>query len=210
VDIGIGLARHSSLQRRIFFNGVKKIYVTFTTFFTQSDKSEIGVIKPLSSKNNARLTFLNEIRFKSDKSDKSEITFPHKFYPILFQEVQKTIMGSSYYEDEYEDYDGYDDYVEDYEPEVWGYDNGIEVVKAQNGQLYTVVWSLTRWEGQDWGEAEGSEYACSLNVYRDVFKQRCIELGKSLKPGESISFYWGEEEDEEEKSIEGESNNEPL
>lgn len=104
-------------------------------------------------------------------------------------------MGNPYYEDEYEDYDDYEN-----EPEVWCCYSGTEIVKADNGQLYTVVWSLTRWEGQYWGEADGTEYACSLKVYRDAFRLRCIELGKHLKPGESTPFYWGDDDDEDDDS----------
>lgn len=101
----------------------------------------------------------------------------------------------SYYDDEY-----YDD--EYYNSDEW-YEANSEtshhsyLYKAQNGHLVLTEGWLTRYPGEDWGEASGwSEYTFRLNELNPEAKKRCIELGRNLKPGTSTDFYWGYDDDD--------------
>lgn len=101
---------------------------------------------------------------------------------------------------------GYDDdeYYDDYEgSEEWYEDNSessytTEVVKAANGQLYLHETCLTRYPGEDWGEASGWwERDYSLRQLTPDYRMRCVEIGRDLKPGESVGFYYEDEDDDE-------------
>lgn len=96
-----------------------------------------------------------------------------------------------WYEDEYE---GSDEWYED--NSETSYD--ITLVKANNGQLFLHEGQLTRYPGEDWGEASGWwEQSLSLRQLTPDAKARCIELGRDLKPGESTHFYYEYEEETE-------------
>lgn len=141
---------------------------------------------------------LNEIRFKSEVSEVSEVAFPQLFRLSNFSGGSKHIMGDPYYSDEYEDYDDYD-YCDDRYQYGSETSYSCELRKAENGQLYLYEGWLTRYPGEDWGEASGySDRSLSLNELRPHVKKLAIKFGRHLKPGEDMSFYWWNYDEDEE------------
>lgn len=109
---------------------------------------------------------------------------------------------SGYYDDEYyeDEYEGSEEWYEDNSETSYH----ITVHKAENGQLFLHEGQLTRYPGEDWGEASGWwEQSLSLGQLTPDSRERCIELGRGLKPGESTDFYWNYASDEEDDDDEG-------
>lgn len=90
-----------------------------------------------------------------------------------------------YYEDQYED-DGIGRYSGGRSETSYS----TTLVKAQNGHLAVHQGCLTRYPGEDWGEASGwSECFLRLCEIDPEYKKHAIEVGRGLKPGESTPFY---------------------
>lgn len=101
-----------------------------------------------------------------------------------------------YYEDEW--------YEED-EPEICDQSSFLYLYKGKRGALCLVEGVLTRYEGEDWGEASGwDEYPVNLKHLREGVRQRVIEFGKTMPTGTCEDVDWGWFEDDEDEENEGE------
>lgn len=97
---------------------------------------------------------------------------------------------NDYYEDEWYDDD------DDYEPEPIEASYDRYLGKAKNGQLYFATVYGVRYEGQDWGMTPDDQWEVnrySLKALKPWAARRARRLGRSLKPGDEISIYFGEQ-----------------
>lgn len=84
-----------------------------------------------------------------------------------------------------------DEWYDDSEPKIVGQSFHLCLGKAENGQLWMTEGVLTRYDGQDWGEASGwYEENIRLSDLLDEVKARIVEYGKTMKPGESQHVFW--------------------
>lgn len=111
---------------------------------------------------------------------------------------------NGYEEDELYEDDDFDDYEDEGNGRYYGEGRSetsysCTLLKATNGHLAVHEGWLTRYPGEDWGEASGwQERTLRLGEVDPEIKERAIELGRSLQPGEDTPFfYWYEEEREE-------------
>ena len=104
--------------------------------------------------------------------------------------------------DEYSDYDP--DWHDDDDYEKPDRDRGIlgqsyttTLYKGRKGALCLVDGILTRYEGEDWGEASGwHEDRFNLKTLTDKAREIVIRYGKTMPNGTNCEFCWSWFEDE--------------
>lgn len=104
--------------------------------------------------------------------------------------------GGEGYVDPYQE----DEWYEDDSDGIAGQSYSLYLGKAKNGQLYMLEGVLTRYEGEDWGEASGwNEYPVQIGALLEDVRRRVIEYGKTLKPGDSHEVYWSDFDPDEDE-----------
>ena len=110
---------------------------------------------------------------------------------------------SDYYEDEWYDdeYDGDGDWDDEWEMDsdrqIWGQSTSLYLYKGAKGKLCLVECTLTRYEGEDWGQASGwDEERINLKTLEDDVRKRVIEFGKTMPAGtaKEVAHSWFSDE----------------
>lgn len=94
--------------------------------------------------------------------------------------------ADDYYEDEW-----YDD--EDWDSRVDETSYSWQLYKAKNGQLSVIQTFGYKYSGQDWGETVGQweQEHIRLKHLSEFVRRAAIHIGKRMKRGQCIDFYWG-------------------